>query len=90
MKKMCANCGAGHIEERCPNCFPVTAAIASSGGGNKTVLHLPNGDFEVIYTPEHPREGRVEVLVEGCWFTLLPYEPYTIDNAIPPRRAVTH
>ncbi len=50
---------------------------------------LSNGDFEVIYTKENPREGKLEVLIDGWWFTLTPYEPHQIDNTILPRRAVT-
>lgn len=48
---------------------------------------LPNGDFEVVYTKEYPRVGKVEVLRDGKWYTLLPYEPYHIDPTVPPRSA---
>ncbi len=47
---------------------------------------LPNGDFEVVYTPELPRPGTVEVLhTDGKWYLRKPYEPYELDLSKPCR-----
>src|SRR3989344_7991018 len=47
--KMCGLCGAGHTEDQCPSCYPATSIITPVGGGNETILHLPeSSDFEVL------------------------------------------
>ncbi len=51
----------------------------------RDIRALPNGDFEVVYTKEYPRTGKVEVLLNSKWYTLCPYEPYHIDSTIAPR-----
>ena len=73
--KICGLCGAGHTEEQCPNCFPATAATAiSSGGGNDTVLHLPNGDFEVLREDRLKDPKQLELMLEpGNFGRAFPY-----------------
>ena len=80
--KICGLCGAGHIEKECPNCFPAVVSCIGDGEMNNVSRKLPNGDFEVIYTKEDPRPGKVEVLVNGKWYPRFPYEPYNINFAV--------
>ncbi|KKW32201.1 MAG: hypothetical protein UY78_C0048G0006 [Parcubacteria group bacterium GW2011_GWA1_53_13] len=48
--KICGLCGAGHTEDQCPNCYPTISVITPVGGGNETVLHLPDSsDFEILH-----------------------------------------
>ena len=73
--KICGLCGAGHMEDQCPNCFPATAASAiSSGGGNDTVLHLPNGDFEILREDRLKDPKQLELMLEpGNFGRAFPY-----------------
>ncbi len=72
--KICSLCGAGHTENQCPNCFPATRTIIPVGGGNDTVLHLPNGDFEILREDRLNDPKQLELMLEpGNFGRAFPY-----------------